>query len=95
MVNRTHLKVPGKWLEACGHGSTTRILPVVNVDEGYLFGRPATFVTVMRDGKSWIVHLEVRGAEFCPPPGIAQSTWDLLTDMERLSLLEKIAKGLI
>lgn len=64
----SYLKVPGEWLKACGHGSQDRVFRVLRVDRGSLFGRQVTFATVDRDGKPWVIHVEVRGAEFVPPP---------------------------
>lgn len=67
MPNESYLKVPGKWLEACGLGSEDRIFPVVQIDRSvFPNGRPATFVTVYRGTRDWVIHKEWRKAEFVP-----------------------------
>jgi hypothetical protein len=65
-TNQEFLRVPGKWLAACGHGSDDRVFPVISVERGMLQGRPITFAKVDRDGWPWVVHVEVRGAQFVP-----------------------------
>jgi hypothetical protein len=62
MIDKTNfLKVPGKWLNACGMGDKDRVFRVLEVVET----RIGHMVTVEREGRRpWIVHLEARGAEF-------------------------------
>ncbi len=82
---RTHLKVPGKWLEACGHGNVDRVFSVLQIEEGKVNGNPVTFAQVDRDGTPWMVHVEMRGAEFVSAPDI---TW-LATPPAPLSASEQ------
>jgi hypothetical protein len=64
MSEKTYLRVPGQWLEACGHGTEDRVFPIIKIDQGIYGGRTLTFVTVNRDGAPWVVHKETRKAEY-------------------------------
>lgn len=63
MNKKQLLKVPGKWLAACGLGTEDKTFPVLDIETKTLFGHQATFVKVNRDGSPWTVHMEARGAE--------------------------------
>ena len=60
-TGREFLRVPGKWLDACGHGINDRVFPVISVlsHSDWL-----TFATVNHEGRTWVVHVPCRNATF-------------------------------
>ena len=59
------LKVPGKWLSACGKGNQDRIFEVLSVQNFTARdGSPLTVVQVDDDGHNWTVIAELRNAQF-------------------------------
>jgi hypothetical protein len=66
---RAFLRVPGKWLAACGYGDADRVLPVLKVDVRSDWWTFATVDASSIGGLSrWVVHVPCRGATFQSAP---------------------------
>jgi len=62
-----YLLVPGQWLAACGHGDQDRTFRVRHIERKRPDGS-RDFVTVDRDGHTWVIDKAIRGATYLAQP---------------------------